>query len=104
MTEAAQEQPNDSMAILVPGSPIMTGVNTLAATSAYRCSGVLQNGAIAVASWKSNNRPLALTGVVGGKNRCDLNFFPPSASNTTGRNDFWTGDGTRIMTNCLLYR
>jgi hypothetical protein len=81
-------------------SPLVAGVTTLTATSGYKSTGAVANGGIAVANWGSG-KPLIIRGVKNGKNRAELNFYPPSI---TVRNDFWSGDGAKIMRNALLYR
>jgi hypothetical protein len=99
---ASQDQPGDSLgAVAEPASPLMTGVSTLTATSAYRCTGAVVNGGVVVASWGSLGTPLIVRGVVQGRNRVDLNFYPPSIDI---RSDFWSGDGLAIMRNALLYQ
>ena len=96
-----QEQPTDSLGtILEPMSPLVAGVATLSATAAYRSSGGVINGGIVVAQWKSG-KPLIVRGVVKGRNRADLNMFPPSG---TVRNDLWMGDGAAILKNALIYK
>ncbi len=98
---AGQDQPNDSLGqILEPNSPLVAGVSKLSAQAAYRSSGGPINGGVVVAQWASG-KPLIVRGVVKGRNRADVNMYPPSSKS---RADFWSGDGTRIMRNALLYR
>ena len=98
---AGQEEPADSLGqILEQNSPLVVGVNKLTATACYRSTGGAVNGGVVVAQWASG-RPLIVRGVVKGRNRVDLNFYPPSGD---VRNDFWVGDGANIMRNALLYR
>jgi hypothetical protein len=40
-------------------------------------------------------------GVVHGRKRVDLNFYPPSGNVMAG---LWTGDGANLMRNALLYQ
>jgi hypothetical protein len=96
-----QDQPADSLgAIAEPQSPLVKGLTTLAATSAFRSSGGALPGATVVASWKSG-APLIVRGTVKGRNRVDLNLYPPSSDS---RNDFWTGDGAALLRNALLFK
>jgi hypothetical protein len=98
---AGQAQPSDSLGpVAEPMSPLMAGVTTLSATSAYRCTGTVINGGVVVASWASLGSPLIVRGTVQMRNRVDLNFYPPSIDI---RSDFWSGDGLAIMKNALLY-
>ena len=99
---SGQEQPAESqpLQILDAMSPLVVGVKTLTATSAYRSTGGAANGGVVVANWGSG-KPLIVRGVKNGKNRAELNFYPPSI---TSRADFWSGDGAVIMRNALIYR
>ena len=98
---AGQDQPNDTLGqILEQNSPLVAGVTKLSAQAAYRSSGAVVNGGVVVAQWASG-KPLIVRGVVKGRNRADVNMYPPSSKS---RADFWSGDGTRIMRNALLYR
>ncbi len=84
-----------------PASPLMLGVTTLAASTAIRTAGAAANGGIVVAQW-ADGSPLIIRGVApGGRNRVDLNLFPPpSPAYANG----WTGNGTEIFRNALLFR
>ena len=95
------ESPTDTgpIQLLDPMSPLLTGVTTLTATSAFRGNGMAINGGVVVATWGSGI-PLVVTGKVGGRNMVSLNFYPPSADI---RSDFWVGDGVKLMTNALQY-
>ena len=42
-------------------------------------------------------------GQVRRRNRCDLNFYPPSSA-TPGRLDLWSGNPGNVMRNALLYQ
>jgi stigma-specific protein Stig1 len=97
-----QEQPTDSLGVVSePNSPLMLNVKTLSATAAYRSTGGPVNGGIVTAAWSSNGRPLIVHGVIKGRNRVDINMYPPSSAS---RADFWTGDGAQIMRNALVYQ
>lgn len=99
---SGQTQPSEASAlqILDAQSPLVVGVTTLTATSGYKSTGGVVNGGTAVANWGSG-APLIVKGVKNGRNRAELNFYPPSS---TVRNDFWAGDGAKIMKNALIYR
>lgn len=86
-------------AILEPGSPLMTGVASLDAQVAYQSAGGPINGGVVVAEW-ANGAPLVVRGVKNGRNRVDLNLYPPSSA---ARGDFWSGDGFRLMANALRF-
>ncbi len=96
-----QVQPAEAGAlkILEPNNPLAAGVAKLTATAAYRSSGALINGGVAVAQWGSG-APLIIRGVKNGVAYAALNFYPPSS---TVRVDFWAGDGGTIMKNALQY-
>jgi len=102
ITATGQSQPSSVLgAIAEPASPLLAGVATLAATSAYGSTGAVKNGGVVVASW-SDGRPLVVRGTFGNRQRADLNFYPPSAA-VVGRADFWTGNGAELLRNALLF-
>ncbi len=82
------------------GSPLLVGVTNFAAGTGYKSIGALVNGAIVVAKWGTTGKPLLVRGVVKGRNRVDLNMYPPSATVYAGA---WTGDGANLMRNALLF-
>ena len=86
--------------ILEPQSPLVAGVNTIDAQFAARCFVAPVAGATVVAQWGAGV-PLIGRGMVQGRKRVDLNFFPPSS--TQGM-QFWTGDGANLLRNALLYK
>ncbi len=93
---------NDSLGtVLEPSSPLMFGVTQLSASSAFRCTGALVNGAVAVANWTTSNHPLVVRGVINGRPRADVNMFPPSSSYSSS---YWTGHGAELLRNALLYK
>ena len=83
-----------------PNSPLMAGVNTLSAAGARRGPGPVVNNGVVVAYW-NDNTPMIIRGVVQGRSRVDLNIYPVSSA-VLGTS--WTGDGTAIFKNALLYR
>ena len=87
--------------ILVPGHPIMQGVNTFAGgTSSFRPSTTaVTAGSTRVAEW-SYGRTLVATGV--SPRRADLGFYPPSNAVSATWWDQNT-DGARLMANALTY-
>ena len=98
---AGRAQAADSLGTInEPGSPLLVDVTTFAATSSYSGTGGPINGGIVVAEW-GNGRPLVVRGSVNGRNRVDLNFYPPSLD---ARDDCWTGDGAELMRNALLFQ
>ncbi len=99
---SGQSQPSESLAlnILDNSSPLVINVKTLTATSGFKSSGGAVNGGVVVAQWGSG-APLIVRGVKNGRNRAEINLYPPSS---TVRNDFWAGDGAIIMKNALIYR
>ncbi|MFA5508253.1 MAG: hypothetical protein WC423_22710, partial [Vulcanimicrobiota bacterium] len=93
--------PSDSLGTInEPGSPLLVDVTTFAATNSLSSTGGAINGGIVVAEW-GNGRPLVVRGNFNGRNRVDLNFFPPS-SNVFA--NYWTGDGAELMRNALLFQ
>jgi hypothetical protein len=86
--------------VLVPDSPLMTGVSTFdGGDSSYFGTGIVNVNATLIAEW-DNNAPLVAL-------RDDipvsaLNFFPPSSD---ARSDFWVAgtNGDILMANALLY-
>ena len=93
--------------IFEPMSPLVAGVAVFNAASAWRSGGnVVLNGGIVVAEWKTSHDPLVVRGVVKGRNRVDLNFFPPSdaVASQGGGGGSWTGDGYVLLKNALLYK
>jgi hypothetical protein len=96
-----QSSVNDSLGMVSePNSMLMTGVTTLAAATAYRCPATPVAGAVMVAQWGSGDW-LVVRGMVNGRNRVDLNLFPPSGTASPG---FWTGNGAQLMANALLFQ
>lgn len=89
--------------VLVPSSPLLTGVTSFngGPSSYHAANPVLNPGAVDVANW-SDGEILLATQTINGYETVELNFFPVSNS---VRGDFWDSstDGTRIMTNALLY-
>jgi len=101
---SGQEEPNDSLGMInEPNSPLVAGVKTLTATAAYRSTGGAINGGVVVAQWQSG-KPLIIRGVINGRNVATVNMYPPSAGQTTGRQDFWMGDGANLLRNALLFQ
>jgi hypothetical protein len=83
-----------------PASPIMAGVNSLTFTTGYRCPGTPAPGAVVVAQW-NNGDPMVIRGMKNGRNRVDINFFPPPNGTYPGG---WVGDGAALMANALLFQ
>jgi len=98
---AAQTQPAETLPLQLvePASPLLAGVVSLTATSAFRSSGGVVNGGVIVAKWGSG-APLIVRGTRNGRNRVDLNMFPPSSAASP---PFWVGSGAAILSNALLY-
>ncbi|MSP60581.1 MAG: hypothetical protein EXR72_09625 [Myxococcales bacterium] len=92
--------------ILDAMSPLLGGVKTLTAVTAYQSTSGTNNNPVSVANWTVvGGRPLAVTGTVTDstvkqRNRADLNFFPPSNAAVSGS---WIGDGALLLRNALLY-
>jgi len=92
-----------------PNSPLMANVNTFTAVTGFRCPADPVLGATVVAEWTLDPDPqqvneppvpLIVRGQVAGRNRVDLNFYPPAAP-VFGNG--WSGDGITIIRNALLY-
>jgi hypothetical protein len=87
-------------ATLDPGTPLMVGISTLTAQQAHRSTSGPINGGVVAARWASG-RPLLVRGVVGGRDRVDLNMFPNTADCFFM---LWVGDGYRLVANTLRFR
>jgi hypothetical protein len=86
--------------IAEPGSPLLMDVTFFRADEAARSPGGVKNGGIAVAYWEGGP-PLVVRGVIAGRNRVDLNFFPPSSD---AYEYGWTGNGAELMRNALQFQ
>jgi hypothetical protein len=97
-----QDQPPETapLVFLEPGSPLLAGVESLTASSAFRSNGGTINGGVIVATWGSG-APLVVRGVHNGRALAALNMFPPSAD---ARTDLWLGSGAEIMRNALSFQ
>ena len=82
-----------------PASPLVAGVDNLFSDWGMRCFGSPVNGGTTVASW-SSGLPLIVRGTINGRNRVDLNMFPPSSN---ADSVLWSGDGAAILANALLF-
>jgi hypothetical protein len=90
------DSPMDSLGeILEPQSPLMKDVTALDTPSAYRNTGGEINGGIVVARW-AGGPALVVRGVVQGRNRVDLNFFPVPS--------YYTGNHVELLRNALLFQ
>jgi hypothetical protein len=94
------ESSSDSLGtVLEQQSPLMAGVASLSASSAFRSTGAVINGGVVVARWASG-RPLVVRGTRSGRPLVTLNMYPPSSN---AGSSWWTGDGAALMRNALLY-
>lgn len=99
----SQEQPSDGLGVVFePMSPLMQGVSSFFCASAYRTPGGAVPSATVVAAW-GTGAPLIVRGVVQGRNRVDLNMYPPSDDASPGAG-FWIGDGATMIKNALLFK
>ena len=88
--------------IHVPGSPLLAGVTNFdGGSNSTRANVTLKPGAVDVADW-SDGKPLIGTQTVAGYQTVELNFYPASSDAASG---FWLSstDGTRLMSNALLF-
>lgn len=87
--------------VLVPGHPLMAGVNTFSGgTSSFRpTQTAVQPGATKIALWSDGK---TLVAVGSNPRRVDLGFYPPSNAVTSTWWDQNT-DGARLMGNALVY-
>ena len=90
---------SDTMTVLDPASPLMTGVSYLSAASAYKSTGNIINGGTVMAKW-NGGQPLIVQGSKNGRPLVAVNMFPPSNAVITGG---WTGDGAALLRNALLF-
>lgn len=83
--------------ILQPGNPLMNGVTTLNANSAFRPTGTTLVQGSVVAEW-ADGKILVAEGTMAG--RVDLGLFPPSTDCSTA---YWdaTTDGAVLIANAL---
>ena len=94
-------QVNSPLIFDEPNSPLVAGVTSLTAVSAFRnYDGAIINGGVVVARW-GDNTPLIVRGVKGTGNLVALNFYPPSAQSSYANS--WVGSGAVIMRNALRY-
>jgi hypothetical protein len=85
--------------VLDPQSRLMRDVKAFTAVATFKLVGEPVNGANVIARW-SSGPPLIVHGVVNGRNRVDVNFYPPATQNMVPH---WTGDGAAILRNALLF-
>lgn len=87
--------------ILVPGHPIMNGVNSFdgGTSSARPVTTSVATGSTRVAEWTDGK---TLVAVGASPRRADLGFYPPSSDVSAG---FWNSstDGAILMANALIY-
>jgi hypothetical protein len=87
--------------VLEPQSPLMIGVESLAATQAARSTAQVIDRAVVVARWRGGGKePLVVRGTRGGRTLVELNFYPPSSN---ALSDLWIGDGGELLRNALKY-
>jgi len=106
--ELIQPQPQENsgvsspLIINEPSSPLVIGVTSLTATSAYRnMAGAIINGGTVVARW-GDSTPLIVRGVKGMGKLVALNMFPPS-NQVLSCGQCWVGSGAEILRNALMY-
>jgi hypothetical protein len=82
-----------------PQSILMRDVSSFAYALSVKSTGGVINGGVVVAQWMKG-LPLIIRGTVKGRNRVDLNFFPPQ---TQAGNMVWGGDGAAMLRNAVLF-
>lgn len=91
---------DDSLgAILDAQSRLLRDVTMFDYKASVKSQGSVINGGVVVAQW-SSGLPLVVRGTVLGRNRVDLNFYPPQ---TQAGMPAWTGDGIAMIRNAVLY-
>ncbi len=86
--------------VLEPESPLLTGVTSLAASSAFRSSAVVISGrGYEVARW-GGAQPLVVRGMRGNRTLVELNLWPPSRRLFS---NCWSGNGEALLRNALKY-
>jgi hypothetical protein len=99
--------PMDSMDKVVPpqdpASPLLMGVTSLTAISAWRSTAPIVNKGIVVAKWKGGSmEPLVVRGTRRNRTLVELNFFPPPR-NEVNAPWSWIGDGDALLRNALKF-
>lgn len=82
-----------------PQSRLLRDVMMLDYKASVKSQGGIINGGVVVAQW-SSGLPLIVRGTVLGRNRVDLNFYPPQ---TQAAMTAWSGDGIAMIRNAVLF-
>jgi hypothetical protein len=85
--------------LLEPQSLLLRDVMAFDYTASVKSQAGVINGGVVVAQWK-NGLPLIVRGTVNGRNRVDLNFYPPQ---TQMGMKTWSGDGIALIRNAVLF-
>lgn len=85
--------------ILEPQSRLMRNVSTFSYASSTKSTGGPINGGMVVAEW-GTGLPLIVRRTVKGRNRVDVNFYPPQVQLSIPR---WMGNGAEILSNAVLF-
>jgi hypothetical protein len=95
--------PSDSLGVVEePQSPLMAGVASIWAASAYRSTAsVVAGRGVVVARWSNGGQePLVLRGTKGTRTLVEINLYPVSSSIAW---DFWSGDVGNLLKNGLKF-
>ena len=96
------ELPGSLGLVLDPTSPLLNGVDSFAASTAYRSTApVITGRGVVVARWRSaGEEPLVVRGERNGRTLVELNIYPPSSSEDSR---FWAGSGAALLRNALKF-
>lgn len=85
--------------VLEPQNPLMKAVTSFSYVMASRSQATPINSGTVVAQWLKGP-PLVIRGTAKGRNRVDVNLYPPKVQNG---GTVWMGDVSVILRNALLY-
>ncbi len=85
--------------VLEPQNPLMKAVTSFSYVMASKSTAQPINSGTIVARWLKG-APLVIRGTAKGRNRVDVNLYPPKVQNGMA---VWSGDVAEILRNALLY-
>ncbi len=85
--------------VIEPQNRLMRNVAAFNYKASVKSQGGVINSGVVVAEWASG-LPLVVRGMIGNRNRVDVNFYPPQTQSAMMA---WTGDGAIILRNAVLF-